>query len=135
MPRVVSELRCLRCGYRWFPRSPKQPAHCPNPRCNSPYWNRPRRKKSIQDAKTHRSRRPATHAQAGKIEPAELDWLEENAAELGRYPGEWLLIQGRELLVHNRDFSVVRAAVREHKICSPFVFYVPTAEESNSVTI
>lgn len=31
---------CLRCGHRWVPRIPK-PRHCA--RCNSPYWDRPRK--------------------------------------------------------------------------------------------
>jgi hypothetical protein len=66
---------------------------------------------------------------------SEIDWLEENAHELGRYPGEWLLIRGRELLVHSRGFADLRAAVREHQIGTPFVYYVPTDEESSSVTI
>ena len=68
-------------------------------------------------------------------EPREIDWLEENAGELAQYQGEWLLIQGRRLLVHSADFAVVRAAVGEHQIRSPFVYYVPTDEESNSITI
>jgi ribosomal protein L37E len=138
MPKVVSELRCLRCGHRWFPRSPKQPAHCPNPRCNSPYWNRPRKKKAIQDAKLAKSRRqhrPATPIPAERVESSELDWLEENAQELGRYPGEWLLIQGRRLLLHSRDFAELRAVIREHRIESPFVYYVPTDEEANFIAI
>ncbi len=43
---VIQQLRCLRCGYAWYPRSPKRPAHCPNRKCNSPYWDKPRRKPS-----------------------------------------------------------------------------------------
>jgi len=65
----------------------------------------------------------------------ELDWLEENAQELGRYPGEWLLIRERRLLLHSRDFADLRAAIRERQIDSPFVYYVPTEEEANSITI
>ena len=33
---------CLRCGHSWTPRSDQLPRNCPM--CNSPYWNRPRRK-------------------------------------------------------------------------------------------
>ncbi|MGB8887944.1 MAG: hypothetical protein WCC87_14535 [Candidatus Korobacteraceae bacterium] len=68
-------------------------------------------------------------------ESTEMAWLEENAQELGRHKGEWLLIHGRELLMHSRDFAAVRVAIRERHIDSPFVYYVPTDEESNSVTI
>jgi hypothetical protein len=64
-----------------------------------------------------------------------LDWLEEHAQELGRYPGEWLLINRHRLLVHSRDFAELRAVIRERQIDSPFVYYVPTDEEANSITI
>lgn len=37
---------CLRCGYKWFPKSEKLPKTCPNPKCKSPYWNKPRVKGS-----------------------------------------------------------------------------------------
>lgn len=30
---------CLRCGWRWHPRSNKKPDRCP--KCNSPYWDSP----------------------------------------------------------------------------------------------
>lgn len=38
-------LKCLRCGHTWIPRTPKKPKVCPNPKCKSPYWDRPRRQK------------------------------------------------------------------------------------------
>lgn len=68
-------------------------------------------------------------------ESAEMSWLVHNARELGQYKGEWLLIQGMQLLVHSRDFATVRVAIRERQIRAPFVYYVPTDDESNSVTI
>jgi len=36
--------RCDRCGHEWTPRSEAVPIACP--RCKSPYWNRPRKKKA-----------------------------------------------------------------------------------------
>ena len=39
---IDSKLECLRCGHTWLPRSGKLPGVCP--KCNSPYWNRPRRR-------------------------------------------------------------------------------------------
>jgi len=68
-------------------------------------------------------------------ELSELDWLEQHARELGRYPGEWLLIHRHRLLVHSRDFAELEAAVREHRIDSPFAYYVPTDEEANFIAI
>lgn len=37
------EYKCFRCGYKWIPRDPdKKPKVCPNLKCKSPYWDRPR---------------------------------------------------------------------------------------------
>lgn len=38
----MKKLQCLRCGHDWYPRSPKKPKVCPNPKCKSPYWNKQR---------------------------------------------------------------------------------------------
>jgi hypothetical protein len=43
--------------------------------------------------------------------------------------------QGTQLVVHSRNFAAVRDAIRERQIRSPFVYYVPTDDESNSVKI
>jgi hypothetical protein len=78
---------------------------------------------------------PAVVTAIAAPESAELCWLVRNAQELGQHKGEWLLIWGTQLLVHSRDFAAVRAAIRDRQIPSPFVYYVPTDDESNSVTI
>jgi Family of unknown function (DUF5678) len=65
----------------------------------------------------------------------EMTYLVENAEALEKYPGEWLLIRGRELLAHSRDFAVVEAAIRENGIACPFTYYVPLPEESNAAFI
>jgi hypothetical protein len=78
---------------------------------------------------------PVAAATAAAPESAEMGWLVGNAHQLGQHKGEWLLIHGAQLLVHSREFAAVRAAIRERQIASPFVYYVPTDDESNSVTI
>lgn len=40
MSRTISELECLRCDYKWFPKSPTKPKVCP--RCKSRVWMKPR---------------------------------------------------------------------------------------------
>jgi hypothetical protein len=41
---VISALTCFRCGHSWYPRLPEQrPITCPNRKCRSPYWHRPRK--------------------------------------------------------------------------------------------
>lgn len=37
----LPKYKCLRCGHTWTPRK-QNPERCP--KCNSPYWNKPRKK-------------------------------------------------------------------------------------------
>jgi hypothetical protein len=37
---------CLRCGKQWIPRT-SPPALCPNPKCHSPYWSKPKVIKNV----------------------------------------------------------------------------------------
>lgn len=43
MPKIIKQLECLRCGYKWYPNSPNPPKYCANKKCRSPYWDKPRR--------------------------------------------------------------------------------------------
>ncbi len=48
---TISRLRCLRCGYSWYPRPQKDgtivmPTVCPNSKCKSPYWDKMRKGES-----------------------------------------------------------------------------------------
>jgi predicted Zn-ribbon and HTH transcriptional regulator len=45
MKTNVKKLKCLRCGWSWYPRIPDV-IICP--RCKSPYWNRPRKNKKVK---------------------------------------------------------------------------------------
>jgi ribosomal protein L37E len=36
---------CKRCGHKWIPKKKDVPRSCPNPKCRSIYWDRPRKKK------------------------------------------------------------------------------------------
>lgn len=36
----MKKLKCLRCGYEWYPRIPGIPRQCPNKKCHSLAWNR-----------------------------------------------------------------------------------------------
>lgn len=40
---------CLRCGWIWTPRV-DNPRWCP--KCNSPYWNKPRQRDSMPKARS-----------------------------------------------------------------------------------
>jgi len=84
------------------------------------------------DAKPRRA--PATPRQAAPDSP-ELHWLRANRQALAEYRGEWLLIAGDRLLCHSRNFREVKAAIRCNNVASPFVYYVPTEDESNFVIL
>ena len=36
---ILPKFKCLRCGHEWIPRK-IEPKKCP--KCNSPYWNKPK---------------------------------------------------------------------------------------------
>ena len=51
MPNVkIDGFRCSRCGHKWVPESKNRPVTCPNPRCRSAYWDKPRRKEGGHNA-------------------------------------------------------------------------------------
>ncbi|HUI40878.1 MAG TPA: hypothetical protein VL523_02800 [Terriglobia bacterium] len=66
-------------------------------------------------------------------ETNEMKWLVQHSRALERYRGEWLLLQGGALVAHHRDFGVLQDAIAVRNISSPFVYYVPTKEESSFV--
>lgn len=47
----VKGYRCERCGHEWIPRRDKPPLVCPNLKCKSRYWNKPRQKPSTAKKK------------------------------------------------------------------------------------
>ncbi len=40
----ITKIKCLRCGYEWFPRSNRVMVCC---HCKSAYWNIPREPKKV----------------------------------------------------------------------------------------
>jgi len=41
---LIKGHKCHRCGHEWRPKDiDVVPVACPNPKCHSPYWDRPRR--------------------------------------------------------------------------------------------
>jgi len=55
MPRITRTVtltfwQCTRCGHEWLPRQKAPPKVCPNPKCKSPYWDRPRQKRRAKRA-------------------------------------------------------------------------------------
>ena len=36
----INKIKCKRCGYEWVPKK-EDVRPCANPKCRSPYWNKP----------------------------------------------------------------------------------------------
>lgn len=49
VPITVMGFRCERCGHEWIPRGgvDVEPKVCPNLKCKSPYWNKPRKEAAM----------------------------------------------------------------------------------------
>ena len=46
----LPKLKCFRCLYSWIPRSDELPVLCENPKCRSPYWKKPKKRKGKSGA-------------------------------------------------------------------------------------
>ena len=65
---------------------------------------------------------------------AEMKWLQEHSAEIGpRYAGEWIAIDGSQLVAHARDLTTLMREANEIGHPNPFVTTVPA--EPNVVLI
>ena len=45
------------------------------------------------------------------------------------------MIRGQQLVAHSGNFGDIKATIDERNIQSPFVYYVPTVEEGNFISI
>jgi len=56
----------------------------------------------------------------------EMAWLTENISVIERdFRGQWLLIVGRELAAHDREFGTIRRIAIARGLEKPFVYFVP----------
>ena len=60
---------------------------------------------------------------AGRRE-TELRWLQEHSDRIVEFVGQWIAINGNELVSHGRSLREVREAVRQRGIEQPLMFYV-----------
>jgi hypothetical protein len=54
----------------------------------------------------------------------ELEWIQTHADSMRRLAGEWVVLEGNELVAHGKSASRVVASARRRGITVPFVFYV-----------
>ena len=57
----------------------------------------------------------------------ELEWIETHTDELRRLAGEWVVLEGEDLVAHGKNATSVVASARRKGIKVPFVFYVESA--------
>ena len=65
----------------------------------------------------------------------ELDTLERRFEELSKFPGEWLLLHGDQLLNHSRDYRDIDAEIQKRGLKDCFVHYVPTTSERDFILV
>ena len=65
----------------------------------------------------------------------ELDTLEERFEEFSALSGEWLLLQGDQLLAHSSDFREINLEIQKRGLTDCLVHYVPTSAERNFILV
>jgi uncharacterized protein DUF5678 len=58
----------------------------------------------------------------------ELEWIETHTDEMRRLAGEWVVLEGEDLIAHGKSASRVVASARRKGIKVPFVFYVESPD-------
>ena len=65
----------------------------------------------------------------------EIETLERRFDEFSKFAGEWLLLKGKQLLAHSRDYHDINAEIQKRHLKDCFVHYVPTSDESDFTLI
>jgi hypothetical protein len=60
---------------------------------------------------------------------AELKWLVDNRGILERYQGEWIGLEGYQLIAHSPNVAEVVTLLKQRGIEIPFIVFIPPAEE------
>jgi hypothetical protein len=55
----------------------------------------------------------------------EMDWISSNAKELGKYRGQWIVVEGERVLAHDKDYQPARDQAVKAGINRPLIFFVP----------
>jgi hypothetical protein len=58
----------------------------------------------------------------------ELEWIETHTDEMRRLAGEWVVLEGEDLVAHGKNATRVVASARRKGIKVPFVFYVESPD-------
>ena len=55
----------------------------------------------------------------------EMDWISSNAKELGKYRGQWIVVEGEAVLAADKDYEPARVQAAKGGIDCPLIFFVP----------
>jgi hypothetical protein len=60
----------------------------------------------------------------------EFEWMRTHVDEMRRLAGQWVVVEGEEVVAHGKNALRVAAGARRKGIAVPFIFYVepPDAE-------
>jgi hypothetical protein len=65
----------------------------------------------------------------------ENEWLNAHPEELRKCAGEYVIVEGRRIVAHNRDAAVAVQTARRLGITSPYIFFVEPPLPPNTFRI
>jgi predicted DNA-binding antitoxin AbrB/MazE fold protein len=71
----------------------------------------------------------STNIQSAPDRSREYAWIKQHGAE---YPGEYVALDGEQLLAHGNDGAAVLAAARQAGVAVPFLVRLDSAQEEGS---
>lgn len=71
----------------------------------------------------------------GSKREAELQWLEENKSLVEALSGNWVAIEGKELITSSVDFSAVLQETKKRGIGTPFIVFIPKHIKRDTVSM
>ena len=65
----------------------------------------------------------------------ESDWLSQNQRALRQYAGEWIVLEGQEIVAHDTRYVTARRAALHLGITTPFIFLVSSETDETFMGI
>ncbi len=71
----------------------------------------------------------STIAKKSTFRDAEMEWMRTHADELRKLEGNWVVIEGSELVAYSSDFHEAFQKAKSGGVDIPFISYIPTLDE------
>lgn len=65
----------------------------------------------------------------------ELQWIDENRSQVEKLAGNWIAVEGNQLIAYSPDFSTVLAETKRCGIGTPFIVFVPEPVTGETVNL